>query len=76
MLAPWCYGKGFATEAVRAVLSWGDRQIDAPKTHCMIGVENGASLRLAEKCGFRQVGSATYHDRPQFLLERLRPRQG
>ncbi len=73
VLAPWCYGAGFATEAVRAILGWGDRHIDAPKTQCMIAVENLASLRVAEKCGFRQIGSATYHGRPQILLERPRP---
>ena len=69
VLAPWSHGKGFATEAVRAALAWRDGEIHAGRTRCIIGPENLASIRVAEKCGFREIARCVYMG-PVVLFER------
>lgn len=71
-LAPWAQGRGFATEAVRAALAWGDAHLPAERTVCMIHPQNAPSIRVAEKCGFRQIASSTYKSEPTLLFERRR----
>lgn len=51
--APDAWGRGFATEALAAMLSWADANLSVPMTCCIIDRENGASARVAEKCGYR-----------------------
>ncbi len=70
VLAPWAHGKGFATEAVRAALAWGDEHLDPPRTACIIDPGNVASLRVAEKCGFREVRRALFKGHPTVVFER------
>jgi len=72
-LAPWAHGHGYATESVRAALAWGDAHLFAPRTVCMIGPENAGSIRVAEKCGFREHARATYKGEETLLFQRLRP---
>jgi RimJ/RimL family protein N-acetyltransferase len=60
VLAPWSHGKGYATEAVRAALAWGDVHFGDRATVCIIDRGNTASMRVAEKAGFQLVGDATY----------------
>jgi RimJ/RimL family protein N-acetyltransferase len=58
---PAWHGKGYATEAVRACIAWGDEHF--PKTTrfaCIITPENRASLRVADKCGFTPSGRMAY----------------
>lgn len=62
VLASSSHGKGYATEAVKAAVEWGDKQFGATKTCCIIHPENTASVRVAEKCGYRELQSATYKD--------------
>jgi RimJ/RimL family protein N-acetyltransferase len=69
-LAPRAHGKGFATEAVGAVVTWGDRQLPAKQSWCMIQPENQASIRVALKCGYREIARATYKEQPQILFRR------
>lgn len=79
-LAPWAHGRGFATEAVRAVLAWGDAHVAARRvadprlgpgrTVCLIAPENVASVRVAEKCGFQEAAHATYQGRATLIFER------
>jgi len=45
-------GKGFAGEAMRAVLAWFDRTHGPRRIVCMISPGNEPSLRLAGKLGF------------------------
>ncbi|WP_378945423.1 GNAT family N-acetyltransferase [Mesorhizobium sp. ANAO-SY3R2] len=68
-LAPETHGKGLATEIVGAFVAWADRRLGA-RTVCIIDPGNGASLRVAAKNGYREVGRTTYHDAPTILLER------
>jgi RimJ/RimL family protein N-acetyltransferase len=67
-LAAHAHGKGYATEAVRAALAWSDRRF--ARAVCIIGPDNRASLRVAEKCGFSELRRATYKDRPTIVLAR------
>jgi RimJ/RimL family protein N-acetyltransferase len=59
-LAAWAHGKGFATEAVRAVLAWGTTHFAGRRMVCGIASENLASIRVAQKCGFTPIGPSTY----------------
>ncbi len=49
--ADW-WGKGLATEFLRAALVWADTTLDAAETRCIIAPDNTASIRVAEKNGF------------------------
>lgn len=53
LLVTRAHGRGLATEAVQAVVAWGERSIGAGRAWCMMSAENAASARVAEKCGFR-----------------------
>jgi RimJ/RimL family protein N-acetyltransferase len=70
VLAPWSYGKGFATEAVRAATTWLERALGPVRTVCMIDLGNVASIRVAAKSGFREWTRATYKGTPVLLFER------
>ncbi len=69
VLASQFHGKGYATEAVRAAVAWGDRDFKS-RTTCIIHPENLASIRVAEKCGYREFRRTTYKDHPAIALAR------
>jgi RimJ/RimL family protein N-acetyltransferase len=69
-LAAHAHGKGYATEAVGAATAWGDVHFAASRTACIIAPENVASVRVAEKCGYREFRRATYHGRPAVVFVR------
>lgn len=71
-LAPWAHGRGFATEAVSAALSWSDAHLAQPRTVCLIDPGNVASVRVAEKVGFRPSGRAVYKEHETLVFERRR----
>lgn len=71
-LSPPAHGRGYATEAVRAVLAWGDAHLATPRGVCMISPANAASIRVAEKCGFREFARTTYKGEDTILFERPR----
>src|SRR5258707_2081963 len=66
-------GKGYATEAVRAALAWGDRRFGKPRICCIIAPDNAASLNVAAKTGFREAARTTYKAEPTILLYRDPP---
>lgn len=70
VLMPWAHGRGFATEAVRAALVWGDAHFRGGRTACLIDPENTASIRVAGKCGYREFARTTYKGTPGILFER------
>jgi RimJ/RimL family protein N-acetyltransferase len=70
VLAPHAQGKGFATEAVRAVVAWGDRHFGSVRTVCLIHPENLRSIRVAEKCGYKEFQHTTYKAQPTIVFER------
>ena len=69
-LSPRVHGKGYATEAVRAVLAWGDAHLGEVPVVCIIDPENLASIRVAEKVGFRVWQQTTYHDHATIVFRR------
>ena len=75
-LAPWAHGRGFATEAVSAAVAWGDAHrppgtARPGRTVCLIAPANTASVRVAEKCGFREAARATYKGSDTLIFERV-----
>jgi RimJ/RimL family protein N-acetyltransferase len=55
-LAVGCWGKGYATEAARAVLDYGFLELGFDVIRGAARVNNPASRRVLEKCGFQWVG--------------------
>ena len=70
VLASHAHGQGFATEAVRAALAWGDAHFDSPRTACIIAPQNAASIRVAVKCGYRELTRTTYKGHPVLMYVR------
>jgi RimJ/RimL family protein N-acetyltransferase len=65
-------GKGYATEALCAVVAWGDAHFPSPRTACIIHPENLASIRVAEKCDYRQFQRTMYKAHPTVMFVRDR----
>jgi RimJ/RimL family protein N-acetyltransferase len=64
------HGCGYATEAVRAAVAWGDVRFASARTVCLIDPENAASIRVAEKCGYAEFRRTEFNRRPIIFLER------
>lgn len=71
-LTPEMHGKGYATEAVRAALAWGDKNFASARTVCIISPENLASIRVAQKCGYAEIARTTFGGSATIMYERLR----
>jgi RimJ/RimL family protein N-acetyltransferase len=74
VLARWSHGQGFATEAVGAILAWGERHLGSPRSCCIIEPSNAPSVRVAEKCGFVRIADRSYRGAPTLVFERGRDR--
>ncbi len=72
-LAVHAQGKGYATEALRAVVRWGDGHFGTRRTACRIQRGNQASFRVADKLGYRRLKPATAGDEPVVILVRSPP---
>lgn len=66
-ILPEYEGKGYMTEAVRAMTQWAFRQKDIIFVEAETDPENAASQRVLEKCGF--VPDGTGKEGPRFVLE-------
>ncbi len=53
---PACWGRGYATELVSAALEHGFASLSLPAIGAFVRPDNGASVRVLEKCGFTLVG--------------------
>jgi RimJ/RimL family protein N-acetyltransferase len=69
-LASAAHGKGFATEALRVALGWGRDFFGAARVVCVISDDNSASIRLAEKHGFKQFAAASRYGLGRRVFER------
>jgi len=69
---PEVHGRGYATEAMRAVVGWADQNVDAPRHCALIDFENQPSFRVAEKLGFDVREPATLNGASTCLLWRER----
>lgn len=69
-LASRVHGKGYASEAVRAVLRWGDLYLPSKRTVCLVNSDNLRSLHIVEKCGYRRFERAVFGGSAVVLFER------
>lgn len=56
VLARRFWGKGYMTEAVRAVVNWALKEEEVYRIWAVCDVENPASARVMEKAGMRREG--------------------
>jgi len=70
VLVPAAQGQGYATEAVRAVIAWGETHFDPARTVCLIDPRNVPSLRVAEKAGFKEFARALYKNQSTIIFDR------
>ena len=70
VIAPHAHGKGYATEAVRSAIAWGETHFGPVRTACIIAPENAPSIRVAEKCGYREFCRTAYKDNPTIMFVR------
>ena len=73
VFVPSVHGQGIASEACSAALAWADENLDAPSYPAIISPENEASIRLAERLGFRREPDAVYRGEKIALFRRPRP---
>ncbi|MDN7011755.1 GNAT family N-acetyltransferase [Methanoculleus sp. FWC-SCC3] len=60
-IAKSCWGRGYATEAVRAVIEYGFSALGLHRIHAMHFSRNPASGRVMEKCGMVHEGRFRGH---------------
>jgi RimJ/RimL family protein N-acetyltransferase len=66
--------RGYAAEACEAMMGWAQREHGVDRFVLSIGVDNGPSLALARKLGFRRIGSQIDElDGPEEIFERVGP---
>jgi len=61
---PASWNKGYGTEAVVAVLTYGFGTVGLDRVIALVVPENVGSWRVAEKAGMRFEGLATYYEMP------------
>lgn len=61
-LLPEARGQGLASRAVRLVSAWALRQLGLVRLGLFAEPANGASLRVAERCGFQREGILRSYD--------------
>lgn len=69
-LRPAVHGQGYATEGLKAALAWGDGNLSAPKTVCLISPQNAPSLRVAAKLGYVEYARGFNKDIESVILAR------
>lgn len=67
------WGRGFATEAARAVLDAAWTQHRLERVICLIDERNVRSVRVAERLGMRYVGVGDYYERRLTVREAFAP---
>jgi RimJ/RimL family protein N-acetyltransferase len=70
VLARWSHGRGYATEAAGAAIEWLERTLGPQRTVCIISDENRASVRVAQKVGYREFARSEYRGAPIVMFER------
>ncbi|ABN58417.1 MULTISPECIES: GNAT family N-acetyltransferase [Methanoculleus] len=68
-VAKSCWGKGYATEAVRAVIEYGFCVLGLHRIHAMHFSRNPASGRVMEKCGMVHEAHLREHARKWGVFE-------
>lgn len=68
------WGRGYASEAVAAMLAWADRTLNAASTVCIINPEHAASRRVAQNNGYTERDLAEFSGAAVQIMQR--PRNG
>jgi RimJ/RimL family protein N-acetyltransferase len=55
---------------MHAALTWADAALGYPAMFCVLAPANTASIRVAEKSGFKPWFDTTRHDHPTAVLRR------
>jgi RimJ/RimL family protein N-acetyltransferase len=58
------WGKGYATEAARAIVEFAFEVVGADVLYAVADPDNAASIKVMERLGMRYVGIETYYDEP------------
>lgn len=64
------HGQGYGTEAVRAIVAWGDEHLPVKRTVCIVNAANEASLRIVQGCGYRVFAESPADEERVLYLER------
>lgn len=64
------HGKGYASEAVREMISWAEPHFGRRDFACIISPGNAASIRVAEKAGYRELARTSYKGEPSIVFQR------
>ncbi|MBD2515444.1 GNAT family N-acetyltransferase [Nostoc sp. FACHB-973] len=62
------WGKGYATEAARGILSYGFNVLNLPVIYAVVNPENHASIRVTQRLGMKPVGSTKKYYGIELLL--------
>jgi RimJ/RimL family protein N-acetyltransferase len=71
MFATTASGKGYATEAVGAAIDWGRSHFGTVRAIAIVAPDNAASMRVAEKCGFKEFHRGPSAGRPRVFCDRV-----
>jgi RimJ/RimL family protein N-acetyltransferase len=69
-LVPEAQGRGLASEALQAVLAWGDAHFQGADFACIINPDHVRSIAVAERFGFRETARTTYHGNASIIFRR------
>jgi RimJ/RimL family protein N-acetyltransferase len=65
------WGKGYATEAGRAMLNYGFSVLNLPVIYAVVKPENHASIRVTERLGMKPIGRTNKYYGIELLLFQL-----
>ena len=70
VLDPWCHGRGYASEAVKAAIRWAEAELDGSEFSCIIDPDNRSSINVALKAGFVRSAETLYKGGPTLIFRR------
>lgn len=71
-LLPAHWGRGYATEAARAMIGFGFQELGAPQLFSIADPRNTASIRVMQRLGMRSLGLRRHYgtDAATYVLDR------
>jgi len=72
IIAPQAWKQGYASEAMKAAHDWLDA-VRPGRSTCIINPDNLASIRVAEKLGYKDFGLTDISGDPIIVFERFSP---
>jgi RimJ/RimL family protein N-acetyltransferase len=71
VLAARFHGLGYPTEAIGAIVAWGDQHLESDETYCLISPGNAASIAVSLKFGYSQRCLLEYKGETLIAFQRL-----